>query len=112
MLGYTGVQVSITTNFSTVKGIIWLRNLGCTGTEMSIANCSHSGWGLGYTGCTHIEDVGVTCKMAAAPQFTVSSSSDKRSCTATLRIIDHAARNATEKKLIKEESIAVRMGGN
>ena len=60
MLGYTGVQQSITTNFNPVKGIIWLRNLGCTGTEMSIANCSHGTWGIG---CYHRYDVGVTCKM-------------------------------------------------
>ncbi|KAK3704224.1 hypothetical protein QZH41_007844 [Actinostola sp. cb2023] len=67
--------------------------------EMSITNCSHRGWG--NPGCLHSSDIGVTCKMAAAPQFTVSSSSDKRSCTATLSIIDHAKRNTKEKELIK-----------
>jgi len=60
MLGYAGVQIYKTNNFSPVKGITWLRNLGCTGTEMSIANCSHNGWGYG---CYHSIDVGVTCKM-------------------------------------------------
>ncbi|KAK3704237.1 hypothetical protein QZH41_020491, partial [Actinostola sp. cb2023] len=99
MLGYLGLNKYKTTNFSPAKGIIWLRNLGCTGTEMSIANCSHYGWGKAIY-CVHSSDVGFTCAMAASPQFTVSSSSDKRSCTATLHIIDHAARNAKEKKLI------------
>ncbi|KAK3704223.1 hypothetical protein QZH41_007843 [Actinostola sp. cb2023] len=99
MLGYTGVQEYKTYDFVSTKGIIWLTNLRCTGTEMSIDNCGHSG--SQKPNCYHSHDVGVSCKMAAAPQFTVSSSSDKRSCTKTIRIIDHAARNAKEKELIK-----------
>ena len=63
MLGYPGVQVVKHTNFSPVKGIVWLRYLACTGTEMSIANCSHYGWGNVYGDCYHSADVGVTCKM-------------------------------------------------
>ncbi|KAK3704226.1 hypothetical protein QZH41_007849 [Actinostola sp. cb2023] len=98
MLGYTGVQKFITTEFSPVKGITWFSYLRCTGTEMSITNCSHRGWG--NPGCLHSSDIGVACKMATAPQFTVSSSSDKRSCTAMLSIIDHAKRNTKEKELI------------
>ncbi|KAK3719581.1 hypothetical protein QZH41_019021, partial [Actinostola sp. cb2023] len=61
MLGYTGVQKYRTSDFNPVKGIIWFRYLACTGTEMSIADCSHGGWG--DPGCVHSEDVGVTCKM-------------------------------------------------
>jgi len=61
MLGYTGVQKYRTFEFSSTKGIIWLSSLRCTGTEMSIANCTHNGWGR--TGCYHNRDVGVTCKM-------------------------------------------------
>jgi hypothetical protein len=61
MLGYPGVQEYKTTNFTPVKGIIWLKNVGCTGREMFIGNCSHGGWGRTY--CYHWEDVGVTCKM-------------------------------------------------
>ena len=63
MLGYTGVQKYRTSDFNSTKGIIWLRDLGCTGTEMSIANCSHNGWGSAIW-CDHSEDVGVTCKMS------------------------------------------------
>ena len=61
MLGYPGVQQHKTTNFTPVKGISWLRNLYCTGTETSIGNCSHDYvWGRA---CLHKYDVGVTCKM-------------------------------------------------
>jgi hypothetical protein len=61
MLGYPGVKQYKTTNFRRVKGIIWLDDVGCTGREISIADCSHKGWG--QANCLHNEDVGVTCKM-------------------------------------------------
>jgi len=61
MLGYTGVQKYSTSDFNSTKGIIWLKDLSCTGTEMSIVNCGHGGWG--WANCGHSEDVGVTCKM-------------------------------------------------
>ena len=60
MLGYPGVQTYKTTNFTPVKGIIWTRDVGCSGTETSIAHCSHYGWGRAEY-CYHNSDVGVTC---------------------------------------------------
>ncbi|KAK3748852.1 hypothetical protein QZH41_018739 [Actinostola sp. cb2023] len=62
MLGYTGVQNYRIYDFNTTNGIIWLDGLNCTGTEMSIANCSHVGWGRAVR-CYHRFNVGVTCKM-------------------------------------------------
>ena len=41
------------------SGQIWLADLECVGTELTIANCSHGGWGNHY--CDHHEDVGVRC---------------------------------------------------
>ena len=38
---------------------IWLSNLNCTGTELNIQDCSHSG--LGTVVCDHTEDAGVKC---------------------------------------------------
>ena len=41
------------------NGKIWLDNIDCVGTELTVTNCSHRGWGIEY--CKHIEDVGVKC---------------------------------------------------
>ena len=44
-----------------IKGIIWMRNVGCSGTETSIGDCGNAGWGY-VPNCWHSNDVGVTCK--------------------------------------------------
>ena len=41
------------------SGQIWLHLVNCVGTEMTITNCSHRGWGIHY--CGHWEDAGVIC---------------------------------------------------
>jgi len=40
-------------------GLIWLENLQCNGSEMSLDNCTHNGWGVHY--CWHGEDVSILC---------------------------------------------------
>ena len=41
------------------SGPIWLSYLSCIGTEWTIGNCSHRGWG--YHHCGHYEDASVNC---------------------------------------------------
>ena len=41
------------------SGTIWLDNVNCVGTEFTIGNCSHNGWGV--ENCSHGEDASVNC---------------------------------------------------
>ena len=44
------------------RGQIWLDGVNCVGTEETIGNCSHSGWGnLSYYHCSHGDDASVKC---------------------------------------------------
>ena len=43
------------------SGQIWLDELQCTGSELSLDDCSHRGWGLYRPSCTHLKDVSILC---------------------------------------------------
>ncbi|XP_076146862.1 soluble scavenger receptor cysteine-rich domain-containing protein SSC5D-like [Alosa pseudoharengus] len=45
--------------FGQGSGKTWLDNVGCSGTESSITECSHRGFGVEY--CSPSEDAGVVC---------------------------------------------------
>ena len=59
-LGYTyGIRSTSSKEFGPGNGTIWLDNIGCTGDETHILNCTHAG--LGEHNCAHHEDVGIVC---------------------------------------------------
>ena len=45
--------------FGQGTGPIWLDDLSCSGSELTLLQCSHRG--LGSHNCDHGEDVGVRC---------------------------------------------------
>ena len=60
LLLYSGVSIGVSqAYFGAGSGQIWLRDVGCDGTEASIYNC-FTVWGDGGW-CKHSEDAGVIC---------------------------------------------------
>ncbi|KAJ8307441.1 hypothetical protein KUTeg_015525 [Tegillarca granosa] len=43
------------------SGQIWMDDIGCTGSELSLWLCNFNGWGI--HNCGHYEDIGVKCGM-------------------------------------------------
>ena len=41
------------------KGMIWLDDVSCTGSERSLIDCNHRPWGS--HNCDHSQDVGIVC---------------------------------------------------
>ena len=56
-------------HFGSRSGNIWLDEVRCSGTESSIVDCSHNGWGS--HDCGSSEDASVICSGMLSPQIFV-----------------------------------------
>jgi len=50
---------SLGNTYGSGTGPIWLDDLQCSGSETSLDNCTHGGWGV--HNCGHGEDVSIRC---------------------------------------------------
>ncbi|XP_072171897.1 scavenger receptor cysteine-rich domain superfamily protein-like [Diadema setosum] len=70
MLGFErALEASCCARFGEGSGRILISDLNCDGTESSLVNCSHVGFG--HHDCGHSEDAGVICTNEPQPKFDV-----------------------------------------
>ena len=50
-------------NYGWGNGLFWLDDVNCVGTELTIEDCSHGGWGI--VNCYYGAEAGVQCSLSS-----------------------------------------------
>ena len=66
---YTGATAFSNAFYGRSSGFIYLDNVGCTGTESRLVDCSHDG--IGVHNCRHSEDTGIQCQVSGMQSKTM-----------------------------------------
>ncbi|NXG58049.1 DMBT1 protein, partial [Hemiprocne comata] len=73
--------------FGQGSGDILLDNVMCSGTEVSLFHCNHTGWRI--HNCAHYEDAGVVCSaMCRVPGARLRLSSGRNGCEGRVELYD------------------------
>jgi hypothetical protein len=72
--------------FGPGSGLTLLDDVRCQGTESSISQCRHRGWGI--SNCEHSEDVGVICDAPATTASTTTVDHGSGTCHLFFVIVD------------------------
>ncbi|XP_042635455.1 deleted in malignant brain tumors 1 protein [Catharus ustulatus] len=85
----SAVAATSSASFGQGSGSIYLDDVNCTGSELSLFQCGHRGWGI--NNCGHHEDAGVVCSDSTDATH-IPSLTDSATAVATISLVNGSNR--------------------